>query len=105
MLVDLSRESARKLLDSAPSDGIEPHIMRPEQKELVQALRAALDQDTDLVRELVEAGTDAWSEIDEALNSFGEGRLEEEDLIVRLRAVQSKLLVHTKAHSSLGVKG
>jgi hypothetical protein len=57
-----------------------------------------------LVEELAKAGSDAWSEIEEALNSFGEGTLDEDGLLVRLRATQSKLLPCTKAQSSLGVK-
>lgn len=58
-----------------------------------------------LVAELAKAGDDAWSEIEEALNSFGEGTLDEGDLLIRLRATQSKLLPCTEAQSSLGVKG
>jgi hypothetical protein len=39
----LERETAQKLLDAAPGKGIDPFLMRQEQKELVAALRAALD--------------------------------------------------------------
>jgi hypothetical protein len=57
------------------------------------------------MEELVEAGCTAWSEIEEALDRFGEGMLDETDLLVRLRAAQSNLLPCTRARSLLEVKG
>jgi hypothetical protein len=50
-------------------------------------------------RDLAEAGTKAWSGIEEALDRFGEGG-SEEDLVASVRAAQSCLLPHTRASAA-----
>lgn len=56
----------------------------------------------DQVRELAEAGANAWDAIEQALDAFGEGShvLDEEGLLIRLRAAQAQLLPCTKTLST-----